>query len=140
VAFVGNGLENIRLVDQAVAIIVGQLRDMRNNANTHLAMAAAQNQPVATLAGFVNDCASTYQLFLSRLNTTLSIEPTRTKILDGLARQNCASTDITIPGTTMNNAAVALGAASKTSYAEITAALNTFLAAIPTAPASVWPE
>jgi hypothetical protein len=139
-AFTGNGLENIRLVDQAVNIIVGQLRDMRGNANAHLAMAAAQNPAVTTLASYVNDCAAQYQLFLARLNTALTVDPTKTKMLDGLARQNCASTDITTPGTTMNSAAVALGNASKTTYAEITTALNNFLAAIPAAPASVWPE
>jgi hypothetical protein len=136
----GNGLENIRLVQQAVNIIVGQLRDMRNNANTHLAMAAAQNPGVATLASFVNDCAASYQNFLAKLNTALTVEPTRTKMLDGLARLNCASTDITTPGTIMNNAAAALSSAPKTTYAEIASALNTFLAAIPAAPASVWPE
>lgn len=138
-AFTGNGLENIRLVQQAVRVIVGLASNMVNNANTHINHATAQDIPVATLAQAVNDCAAQYQTSLNQLNTALTTDPNKTKLLDGLARQNCASTDITGPGNTMMNAANALAAADKSTYAAIITACNNLIAAVPK-PASVWPE
>jgi hypothetical protein len=138
-AFTGNGLENIRLVQQAVQLIVNYATNMRNNAQTHIAMANAQDPDLATLAGYVNDCAAEYQRLLGLLQTAITTDPVKTKMLDGLARQNCASTDITTPGTAMINAANALAAADKSSYAAIITACNALISAVPQ-PASVWPE
>lgn len=138
-AFTGNGLEDIRLVQQAVQLIVNYAANMRSNANTHIAMANAQSPDLTTLAGFVSSAASEYQRLLDLLQTAVTTDPTKTKLLDGLARMNCVSTDITTPGTAMINAADALAAADKSSYAAIIAACNNLLAAVPQ-PASVWPE
>lgn len=138
-AFTGNGLENIRLVQQAVRTIVDYATNMRNNAQTHIAMANAQSPDLATLTSYVNDCATSYQTQLGRLTTALTVDPTKTKLLDGLARLNCGAADISGPGNTMKIAADALAAADKSTYAAIITACNNLLAAVP-APASVWPE
>ena len=134
-----NGLENIRLVQQATDILVRNAANMRNNADTHIAMATAQNPDVATLRQYVNDCAAEYQRFLGYVQTALSTDPTKTKFLDGLARLNCASSDVSTPATAMKNAADALAVASKTTYAEIISCCTTFKAAVPAA-ASIWAE
>lgn len=138
-AFTGNGLENIRLVNQAVKLIVDWAVQMRNNADTHVAMANAQAPDLATLVGYVNSCATNYRSFLLQLNTAVTTDPNKTKLLDGLARLNCVSTDITTPGNSMYAASGTLLNASKTTYAEVISACTTFKAAIPQ-PASVWPE
>lgn len=138
-AFTGNGLENIRLVQQAVQLIVNYAANMRQNAQSHIAMAQAASPDLATVQGYVRGCAAEYQRMLGDLQTAVTTDPTKTKLLDGLARLNCASADITTPGTAMIAAANALATADLSSYATIVTACNALISAVPQ-PASVWPE
>jgi hypothetical protein len=128
-----------RVLEQIMNNVIGLQRDMKNNAQTHRAMAVAQSPDIATLRRFVDDAAASY---LTRLDWGTSIvnTPAKLTILNStLSRVGLVLTDITDITDALEDEALALQAASKNSFEEIIAACDTVLAEI-NLPESLWPE
>lgn len=132
-------IQKRRLVTQIEQNLTGLQRDMYNNAQTHAAMAAAQSPSVAILQSYVHDSA---QAYLTRLQWIIDLrnDPVRRqRLVDMLATVGWTEQEIVDYVTALRNAALALQAASKTTYADITAACAAVLAAVDK-PESLWPE
>jgi hypothetical protein len=108
---------------------------MRNNAQTHKSMAAAQVPSLSTLAGFVNTAAQSYLDIMSTMTTcTNNNVPQTTAALQIIG---ATPTDLTNYMSTLQTAANNLKSASKTTYAQISAACDNLLTTV-TAPAAIY--
>ena len=116
----------------------GLQRDMRNNALTWLAQAQAQSVPVATLAGFMNNAAASYQNRLGWL-TTLEADPNWPAIGAMWGKLGGTAQDFSNVITPLTAVVNQLGPVDKSTYAAIITACNEIIAAI-NAPLSLWPE
>ena len=128
-----------RVADQVIHNLTRLQIAMVRNAQTHKAMALAQNPPIATLRTFVNDGAATY---LGNLQWVIDLrnDPVRRqKLLDAIALQGIPEADIISMVTELRAAAVALRDAPKGSYAAIVTACDAVLATVDPMD-SLWPE
>lgn len=129
-----------RVLDQIVNNVVGLQRDMVRNAQTHKAMAVAQNPSVITLTTFVRDSAAAYQARAKFVTDWLADSTKNTTLVTQLSKRGWVATDITAPLTPLVQAMNALaGLKNNPTYAEIITACNAVLAAVDT-PDSIWPE
>ena len=132
-------LHILRVMLQADQNLSGLQKDIRNNAQTWLAMANAQNPTVTVLAGYMNDAAASYQTRLAWVSAIQSDATNWPKIQTMAAVIGVTGTDfsgIVNPLTTVANQ---LGPADKSTYAAIITVCNSIIAAIPM-PLSLWPE
>jgi hypothetical protein len=132
-------LHQQRVVDQIRQNLIQLQRDMLNNAAAHKQMALAQSPDIATLLGFVSDCAAQY---LKRLKwvSDLRADPIREAwVLAAMTRMGWTETDLVSVFTPLKTAATALGNATLITYADVAAACDS-LTAFVDVPPSLWPE
>lgn len=127
--------DNFNLLIQVMATTRNLGKSMRDNANTHLAMAAAQSPDVVTLAGYVNDCAASYLNIINTATTWVQNNSAQMSAAVGLI--GATNADLQSYANPLKTAATNLQAADKSTYAAITTACNALLSAV-TAPASIF--
>lgn len=132
-------LHILRVMLQADQNLSGLQKDMRQNAQTWLAMAQAQSPDVTTLAGFMNAAAASYQTRLGWVSTIQADATNWPKIQTMAAALGIAGADFSGVINPLTTVANQLGPADKSTFAAIIAACNSIIAAIP-APLSLWPE
>ena len=132
-------LHILRLMLQIEQNLSGLQRDMRNNAIAWKTAATAQSAPAATLSGFMNDAATSYQTRLSWLTTIQADAVNWPKIVAMWALLGGTGADFTNLITPITAVANQLGPIDKSSYAAIGSACDQIIAAI-NAPLSLWPE
>src|SRR3990167_9227020 len=131
-------IQKRRVAKQIEDNLTGLQRDMRNNALTHKAMAAAQSPELAKLQAYVADSAQSY---LRRLQWIIDLRGNagrRQQLVDILATTGVAEQELVDPVTALRSVAVALRDADKSDHAAITTACDAVLAAVD-APMSLWP-
>ena len=128
----------LRVLLQIEQNLIGVQRDMRANAQTWRTVALAQSTPIATMAGWMNSAATSYQSRLGWL-PTIQASPEWSRIAAMYLAIGGTGQEFTDMMTPLNAVANQLGPAQKTTYAEIIAACDQIIAAI-NAPLSLWPE
>lgn len=132
-------LHILRVMLQADQNLSGLQKDMRQNAQTWLAMAQAQSPDMATLAGFMNSAAASYQTRLAWVSTIQADGTNWPKIQAMAALLGIVAADFSSVINPLTAVANQLGPADKSTFAAIITACNSIIAAIP-APLSLWPE
>jgi hypothetical protein len=132
-------LHILRMLLQADQNLSGLQGDMRANAITWRAAAVAQSQPVAALAQWMNDAAGEYQKRLGWIATAQADAVIWPKLSSLWAMLGGTGADFTNMTTPLKAVADQLGPIAKGTYAQIIAACDQIIAAIP-APLSLWPE
>lgn len=127
--------DNFNLLIQIMQATRNLARDMRSNAQIHVAMASAQSPDLETLAKYLNDCAANYLNIMAAATTWVQGNGPQTTAALGLIGATTA--DLSSYTAPLKTAAQNLQAADKSTYAAITAACNSLIAAVP-APASVF--
>ncbi len=131
-------LHIFRVMGQAQQLVTLQI-DIRNNALTWKAMAQAQNPPVATLRGYMNDAAVSYQTRLGWLVTAQADAENWARLSAMWASLGGTGQDFSDMTTPLAAVANQLGPATKNTYAQIIGICDQITAAI-NAPLSLWPE
>jgi hypothetical protein len=129
----------LRMLLQADQNLSGLQGDMRANAITWKAAAQAQSQPVATLAQWMNDAATAYQTRLGWIATAQADAVLWPLLSSMWAKLGGTAADFNSVTTPLKAVADQLGPVAKGSYAQIIAACDQIIAAVP-APLSLWPE
>lgn len=132
-------LSILRLMLQIERNLSGLQGDMRANAIAWKAAAAAQSQPVETLAQWMNDAATSYKTRLAWLTTLQSDTVNWPKIGAMWAALGGTAADFSNITTPLSAVANQLGPIAKDTYTQIAAACDQIIAAI-NAPLSLWPE
>lgn len=127
--------DNLQLLLQMMQATRNLAKSMRDNAQTHIAMANAQNPDVVTLGTFVKDCATSYNTILSTARTWVQNNNAQATAAVNLIGATLA--DLNTYTTPLQTAATSLAAADVSTYAAITTACNSLLATVP-APNSIW--
>ena len=127
--------DNLNLLLQIQQATRNLAKNMRDNANTHIAMANAQNPDVVTLGTFVKDCATSYNNILSTAKAWVQANNAQASAAVGLIGATLA--DLNTYVTPLQTAATALGSANVSTYAAIVTACNNLLATVP-APNTVF--
>lgn len=127
--------DNFALLIQMMQASRNLEKTMRDNANTHIAMAQAQSPALATLTGFVNSCAATYLANLSTARTWVQNNNAQATAAVGLIGATLA--DLNNYTSPLQTAATALQNADKSTYAAIITACNALLSSVG-APASIF--
>jgi len=132
-------LQKDRVTAQVTRVLLNLQRAMRNNAETHKAMAQAQSPDFVTLKGFVDGCAATYignlrWIFDLRANPTK-----RQRLIDSLGLRGWTESDIVDVETPLRTAATALRDAPRENYADIITSSDALLAFV-TELDTLWPE
>jgi len=128
-----------RVMNQLQQNLTGLQRDIRSNAVAWKAMATAQSPDVATLAQFAKDAAASYETRLGWVLTYKNTSPNWPAVTAMFTALGGNIADATTLFTQMKAVADQLGAATLTTYAQISAACDQILAAVQ-APDSLWPE
>jgi hypothetical protein len=129
----------LRLLIQAEQNLSGLQRDMRNNALTWKVSAQAQSVPLATLASYMNDSATSYQQRLAWITTAQADTANWAKLGAMWNLIGGTAADFSDMLTPLNAVANQLGPAPKATYAAIIGICDQIIAAI-NAPLSLWPE
>lgn len=132
-------LHAARIVAQISENLIGLQLDIRNNAGTHMAMAAEQSQDLAVLQGFVADCVTEYLKRLTWVSDLLADAARKSRLLGALAKMGMMESDITDMLAPLHAAVVSLRDAPRTSLSEISAACDEVMLAVG-CPDSLWPE
>lgn len=127
--------DNLNLLLQIQQATRNLAKNMRDNANTHIAMASAASPDVATLGAFVHDSANSYLNILSTARTWVTNNNAQAAAAVGLIGATLA--DLNTYVAPLQSAATALSTADVSTYAAIIAACNALLAAVP-APNTVF--
>lgn len=127
--------DNLQLLLQLMQATRNLAMTMRNNANTHIAMANAQSPDVVTLGTFVTDCAASYNKILSTARTWVQNNNAQATAAVGLIGATLA--DLNTYTAPLQTAATALSTADVSTYAAIITACNNLLATVP-APNTVF--
>lgn len=129
------GLDNVRLVLELVGLVAQYRNELRDNLSTIKIQAQAQTPfDAARLAAALNGQAQLGMSTLVTKITALTSDATaRAELDDGLQRMGFTRTDLQPAFTALRNGLQALLDAPKTSFAEIIAACDGFLNAIPAA-------
>jgi hypothetical protein len=128
-----SALNQRRLVDQTVQNLIGLRRDMRNNAQTWRAMAAAQSPDLPTLTGYMH--SGEYLRRLDWQRNALS----GADLPGALAFVGYSVADHQQEAASLRQAALMLQSWPIASYADVTAGCDALLAAV-SAQQSIWPE
>jgi hypothetical protein len=132
-------IDNYGLVEQLVQILTRYRVGVRNNLIGFKTVAQAQAAPVEQLADQANKQADLVLDKVAKINAVVQDPAARAELDDGLQRAGYARADLAPRVIDLRDAAQALKAAPKTSYAELIAACDGFLTAIPPR-RSFWPE
>lgn len=132
-------LHVLRLLLQVDSNLSGLQADMRRNALDWKAKAAAQSQPVETLAQWMTDCAAEYQRRLGWITTAQADTTTWSALSAMWAKLGGTAADFNNIVSPMKSVADQLGPADKSNYSAITSVCDQITAAI-NAPLSLWPE
>lgn len=127
--------DNLQLLLQLLQATRNLARDMVQNANTHIAMANAQNPSVAVLSSFVTDSAASYNRIASTAKTWVTNNNAQATAAVGLIGATLA--DLNTYTTPLQTAITNLLAADVSTYAAIITACNNVLATVPS-PNSVF--
>lgn len=127
--------DNLQLLLQMMQATRNLAKSMRDNAQTHIAMANAQNPDVVTLAKFVTDCAASYNTILSTARTW--VQNNNTQATAAVSLIGATITDLNTYTSPLQTAATNLAAADVSTYVAIITACNNLLATVP-APNSIW--
>jgi hypothetical protein len=129
----------LNLLIQAMQNLNGLQRDMNANATAWKAQAVAQSVPLATLAGFMNTAATSYQTRLGWLVTAQANTTLWAQLGAMWTKLGATQADFDNLVTPLTAVANQLGPADKSSYAAISTACDSILAAV-NAPVSLWPQ
>ncbi len=132
-------LSILRVLLQVERNLSNLQQDMRGNAIAWKAAAAAQSQPAATLAQWMNDSAASYQMRLQWLTTAQADTANWSKLSAMWVALGGTGADFTNTVNPMKAVADQLGPIAKGNYVQITSACDQIIAAI-NAPLSLWPE
>jgi hypothetical protein len=127
--------DNLNLLLQLLQATRNLARDMVQNANTHKAMANAQNPDVVTLGRFVTDSATSYNRILSTAKTWVQNNNAQATAAVGLIGATIA--DLNAYTAPIQTAITNLSSADVSTYAAIISACNSVLATVPS-PNSVF--
>lgn len=130
-----NTLNTLRVLQQVSDNLIGLQRDMRSNAQTWKTAALAGSVPLATLKTWMNDAAAQY---LRRLAWRVDAE-TWQRVVEVHGAIGGEAAEFGLMSAPLKTAAAELAGAEKETDAQIVAACEAVLAAVPAA-TSLWQE
>lgn len=129
----------LRLLLQMERNLSGLQADIRNNALAWAAAASTGSTPVETLAEWMNAAAGEYEKRLAWMTDFQADTENASRLQAMWLQLGGTLDDVTAVTTPLRDMTAALGAAPKTTQAEILAICNQITDAI-NAPLSLWPE